>query len=430
MSKPRILFVVHNHPKLHPGGAEAYALEVYEGLRDQGRFEPILVARTGPNRANRGAAHPGTPFSTVGVDPNQYFVYTETAGFDFFWMTHRDKSLYTKHFDTLLRTFRPHIVHFQHTLFIGYDLITQVRQTLPDAAILYTLHEFLPICNRDGQMVRTLGDGERCMEASPRRCSECFPERSPQDFFLRRRFIQSHFKNVDLFLAPSRFLMERYVDWGIPRERIRFEEYGRHPVRAVAAARRDGPRNRIGFFGQLNPFKGIDVLLRAMPLLRGRVEARLNVHGANLELQSDEFQAEFRTLLEAASDSSSLVGRYDHDQLPGLMASVDWVVVPSVWWENSPLVIQEAFQHGRPVICSDIGGMAEKVDDGVSGLHFRTGDPLSLADTLERAITEDGLWERLQRGIRPIYAMDDHVRALEGLYHELLSPRQVREAIS
>ena len=46
------------------------------------------------------------------------------------------------------------------------------------------------------------------------------------------------------------------------------------------------------------------------------------------------------------------------------MASVDWVVVPSIWWENSPLVIQEAFGYGRPVICSDIGGMAEKVTDG------------------------------------------------------------------
>ena len=67
------------------------------------------------------------------------------------------------------------------------------------------------------------------------------------------------------------------------------------------------------------------------------------------------------------------------------MASVDWVVVPSIWWENSPLVIQEAFLHGRPVICSDIGGMAEKVDDGVNGLHFRTGDPRSLAQAIRRA---------------------------------------------
>ena len=50
------------------------------------------------------------------------------------------------------------------------------------------------------------------------------------------------------------------------------------------------------------------------------------------------------------------------------------MVVPSIWWETGPLVVLEAFQHGRPVICSDIGGMAEKVTDGVNGLHFRTRD--------------------------------------------------------
>jgi hypothetical protein len=72
------------------------------------------------------------------------------------------------------------------------------------------------------------------------------------------------------------------------------------------------------------------------------------------------------------------------------MGDVDWVVVPSVWWENSPLVIQEAFQRGRPVICSDIGGMAEKVADGVDGLHFRAGDPEALAATIARAATDPG----------------------------------------
>lgn len=429
MSKQRILFVVHNHPKLHPGGAEAYALEVYEGLREHGRFEPTLVARSGPNRASSGSSHPGTPFSMVGDDPNQYFAFTNTDGFDFFWMTHRDKTLYTKHFDALLRTLQPDIVHFQHTLFIGYDLISQVRQTLPDARILYTLHEFLAICHRDGQMVRTVGNEERCMEASPRRCSECFPSHSPQNFFMRKRFIQSHFQNVDLFLAPSRFLMERYIDWGIPRDRIRFEEYGRHRVDPLPAERADRPRDRIGFFGQLNRFKGINVLLQAMPLLRERVDARLSVHGANLELQPDEFQAEFASNLEAAADGVTLVGRYEHHDLPRLMADIDWAVVPSVWWENSPLVIQEAFQHRRPVICSDIGGMAEKVDDGVNGLHFRAGDPRSLADTLERAVTEPGLWERLREGIRPVYAMDDHIRALEEIYDELSEPHRAKEAI-
>jgi glycosyltransferase involved in cell wall biosynthesis len=64
------------------------------------------------------------------------------------------------------------------------------------------------------------------------------------------------------------------------------------------------------------------------------------------------------------------------------MRSVDAVIVPSIWWENSPLVIQEALSSLRPIICSDIGGMAEKVRDGIDGFHFRAGDPRSLAELL------------------------------------------------
>jgi glycosyltransferase involved in cell wall biosynthesis len=82
------------------------------------------------------------------------------------------------------------------------------------------------------------------------------------------------------------------------------------------------------------------------------------------------------------------------------MAGVDWVVVPSIWWENSPLVIQEAFCHRRPVICSNIGGMAEKVDDRVNGLHFAVGDPAALAATLELAATRSGLLDELRAGIK------------------------------
>ena len=62
------------------------------------------------------------------------------------------------------------------------------------------------------------------------------------------------------------------------------------------------------------------------------------------------------------------VGPYELTELAQRMRKVDWVVVPSIWWENSPMVIQEAFVYGKPVICAGIGGMAEKVRDGVDAL--------------------------------------------------------------
>ena len=95
------------------------------------------------------------------------------------------------------------------------------------------------------------------------------------------------------------------------------------------------------------------------------------------------------------------------------MAGVQWVVVPSIWWENAPLVIQEAFQHRRPVIASGIGGMAEMVKDGVNGLHVQPDDPIDLARVMRRAIEEAGLHKQLMQGIRP--ARDIDACALEHL---------------
>ena len=135
--------------------------------------------------------HVGTLFAPVNNDSNQYFVFTDGYVFDEFYGTITDKEMYTKHFDQFLRSLQPDIVHFQHTSFLGYDLIRQVKNTLPNAKIVYTLHEFMPICHRQGQMLRAHND-ELCRHASPQRCHECFPEISAQTFFLRKRFIQSH----------------------------------------------------------------------------------------------------------------------------------------------------------------------------------------------------------------------------------------------
>jgi len=153
-------------------------------------------------------------------------------------------------------------------------------------------------------------------------------------------------------------------------------------------------------------------------------EARLWVHGANLDLQEHGFRDAVERLLADTRDRVTYAGPYEPHEVGALMAAVDWVVVPSVWWENSPLVIQEAFAQGRPVICSGIGGMAEKVADEVSGLHFRTGDPDSLAETIGRAVGDEGLWERLRGGIPPVHAMSDHVAVLTDTYERLLRKRR------
>ena len=422
--RKKILYVTHGHQAVRPGGAEGYALELYEAMRDSSQeFEPVLLARIGlPHSPS--LSHEGALTALVNDDPNQLLFEIDATDYDWLFGATSGMASLTKYFRDVLLALKPDIVHFQHTLFWGYAAIRAVRRVLPDAAIVYTLHEYLPICHRHGQMVRTVND-ELCLEASPRRCNGCFPDITPQEFYLREQFVKSHFEDVDLFIAPSKFLMDRYLDWGIEPSRILQEDYGRPLVERAVETHRPGRRNRFGFFGQFSHYKGVTVLLRAMAMLSElEPDIRAWLHGTNLDIQPEDFQAEFTKLAERSGDSVMIPGRYENHELPRLMEQIDWVVVPSRWWENSPLVIQEAFAYGRPVISSDIGGMAEKVIDGVNGLHFGAGDPLSLVKTMRTAVSDEGLWDKLRAGIPPVHSMAEHTRRLEAIYNGLLERRE------
>jgi glycosyltransferase involved in cell wall biosynthesis len=444
MSRPVVLYVCHNHPSVRPGGAENYAHELFQAFDLSEEFDAVFLAKGGPPLGYSGRPHEGTVIAPVGRRSDDYFFFTDGYQFDWLLGTLTDKDFYTYHLRKFLLAINPDVIHFQHTLFLGYDVLREIRSTLPDAVIVYTLHEYAPICHRDGQLLR-VRDNKPCHEPSPRHCHECFPEVSAQDFFLRERFIKSHLSVVDRFVAPSEFLRQRFIEWGIPADKIVFEPNGRAFDVSPASTTPRRHRDRFAFFGQLNPFKGVDVLIEAMRLVAGgnathvrrrfaepaepgpataegpEASPHLWLNGANLELREAAYQERFHSLLAATAGSVTMAGRYEQSQLPRLMAGVDWVVVPSIWFENSPLVIQEAFFHGRPVICSDIGGMAEKVTDGVDGLHFRAGDPHHLAEVIRRAATEEGLWESLHAGIRPVHSLTEHVANLTHLYHDLLT---------
>jgi glycosyltransferase involved in cell wall biosynthesis len=418
----KVLLVCHNHPDLGIGGVETYTRDLYEALGQSPRVEPVLLAR-----AEQPPGHVNGPIAMANRDPNQYVLYTSFSDFNHFFGRLRDREPLTNYFDRFLRDLRPDVIHFQHTAYLGYDIVRVARNALPGIPILYSLHEYMPICHHDGQMVR-VQDNKLCMRASPRQCNACYPSLTPQQFFLRKRFIQSQLSLVDCFIAPTEHVKKQYVDWGIEASKIKIEPQGvvqptvtaddieaRHP----AGFR---PRNQLGYFGQLSPYKGADTLLRAIDLMGSAFEGHLWVHGANLHLQSLEWQRQFGDLMEKPRDNVTFAGSYQRADLARLMARIDWVIVPSAWWETGPLVVWEAFQHRRPVICSDIGGQSEKVLDGVNGLHFRRGDADSLAAAIDRATTTPGLWEDLRTGIpaRPGRAMSRHVDALVSIYDALL----------
>jgi glycosyltransferase involved in cell wall biosynthesis len=281
---------------------------------------------------------------------------------------------------------RPEVVHFTHYIVLGVEALLHVRRTLPEARIIVTLHEYLAICNHFGQMV-TARDYALCHEASPIRCTGCFPDREPSDFYLRDRYIKRFFELVDHFIAPSKFLAARYIAWGLPAEKVSVIENilprSRAPVWGQAKGAR-GPL-RVGYFGQISFLKGIDVLFDAAAILEEVEEAEVSieVHG-DYRSQPPEFQARYLDRVGKVGRNVAVRGPYEPEQVDQLMREVDLVVIPSIWWENSPLVIEEALRNGRPIVCSNIGGMAEKVRDGRDGFHFPVGSAMALASLLRR----------------------------------------------
>jgi glycosyltransferase involved in cell wall biosynthesis len=415
MSPPsKILFVCHNHPDLHPGGTEIFSHGLFQAMKSQHGLEAVYLACV--NTVHRSRL-PGTLLQSAGRAPDEILLWA--GHFDRFTLSQIDLHGIVPEFEKLLRAFQPDIVHFHHVLLMGVEALQVVRRVLPNAGIILTLHDYYPICANDGQMVTTR-DRKLCRSGSADSCVSCFPGTSRDQFVMRELFIKQNLSLVDRFISPSEFLKRRYIEWGLPEDKIDVIRNGirdgeASPHRRLSST---GRRDRFAFFGHLNPYKGALVAIEAAKQLAQQTDNQisLTLHGSS-DFQTDDFKAE----LAKASEGAPFIvarGRYARDELPQLMVDADWVIVPSIWWENAPLIIQEAFQHRRPVICSGIGGMAEAVRDGVDGLWFNAGDSRQLADKMAEAL-DPNLWAHLVAGIKAPRKMseaaDDHL----ALYKEL-----------
>lgn len=453
----RILQVIHQFPPYSSQGSEVYCANLAEalaGTEDVRVFHLSNVSHDWWPRMRRDAfgALPtyhcidGRKYARLADSPNHFL---------------------RRSFQRVLDEFRPEVVHFHNFLSLGDDLVTQARTT--GAAVVYTLHDYGLICPNslllrdDGALcakhdtdffqdccpvlIRPLGWGAGWMARFPslarwqlyarqqpiqwlrrlhvaatewaaRRLGE--PRRAQVD--RKREFFLTHtrriFRDVDLFLAPSEFLLQRYVSCGLPRSKVAFSRYGIRHFPANGRPERRGPV-RFGYIGALHPQKGIELLLEAFRDVGH--DATLHVFGSVFGSPiSDSFWTRVR---QRATANVVFRGAYDNQRVGDILAGLDVIVVPSLWYENSPLTIQEAFIAGVPVITADVGGMAELVRDGIDGLRFRFGDAGDLRETLRRVAAAPEILERLRRGIRPVPAIEEHAAELCDRYRRLLSSR-------
>jgi len=379
-SKITVAIFAHAHPAFSKGGAEIAAKVLAEHLEASDKIKQVVLVGARPEPNMRGFER---------YAPNNLIWHTPPVNhLDF---SSAEIAVLRRDLETFIKHYQPSVIHLHHFVSFGVEIISLIKQINPAIKVVLTVHEMLAICHHNGQMVKS-GSLELCSRASTVDCHRCFPDISKESFWLRSRYIQEHINRADVIISPSQFLLDRLAAFGLDSAKLRMIE-NPQPVRSpLPSEPLEGRRLRLGYFGQINRYKGLNVLLKAMKMLAEEQRNRvcLEVHGANLDLQPADFQEEILQLREEFLEDGSVLwcGAYGHDDIATRMAGVDWVLVPSVWWENSPMVIQEALDYGRPVACSNIGGMREKVADGINGLHVPVGSPHSWAQAVSRILAK------------------------------------------
>lgn len=432
-----VLQVIHGYPMRYNAGSEVYTQTLAHGLaarhevhvftREENPFSPDYALRE----------------DVDADDPRVRLHVVNTP-------RHRDRYRHVgvdQRFAEVLDRVRPDIVHVGHLNHLSTSLLGEAASRgLP---IVFTLHDYWLMCPRgqfmqmfpeDPANVWAACDGQHD-ETCARRCYARYFSGAPSeeakdvaawtDWVSRRMaHVREMVEHVDLFLAPARYLLDRFQrDFPLPATKLRYLDYGFDRERLVGRSRPAGEPFTFGYIGTHTPAKGIHHLLAAFGQVQGDV--RLRIYGRPRGQDTDALRAIAAALPRHAAERVEWLPEYRNQAIVGeVFNRVDAIVVPSIWVENSPLVIHEAQGAGVPVITADAGGMAEYVHHEVNGLLFGHRDPTDLARQMQRLADDPALAGRLgargylhhPEGRVPDIA--DHVREVEAVYDELLRRRR------
>ncbi len=443
----RIVQVVNGLPPESLGGTETYVAHLAHALARRGHEVRIFSRIADPTQTEYAVdviVRDGVAITRVNNTFNhlksfaQSYVNAEIA----------------RRFGAFLDTRAPDVVHFHHLMYLSTSCIQETKQR--GIPVVMTLHDYWLICQR-GRFLKP--DLSQCPGQTDEGCAGCFAHllnnklasvytrfksalskrswfrdylrrfhgqyiaaRPPspqalQQIHQRMAHVHEVCQDVSLFLAPSRFLREQFLAFGIPAEKIVFAECGLPPLEITVTERRQAASPLVfGYIGVVDPVKGVHLLIEAFLPLSG---AELRIYGGETDYAPYPDRGRFLTQLHS-SPHIRLMGRYDNREVGRILSEVDVVVVPSIWYENAPLVIREAFLARKPVITAAFGGMQEWVQDEINGLLFRQRDVEDLRSKLVRFIADPDLVHRLSRSFPTVKSIAKDAQELEARYQALV----------
>jgi len=392
----KVLKVIHGYPPAYSAGSEVYSQTLCHELVRQGHEVRVFTREElsgQPDVAERDEPDEIAPAITIRR--------VNMAN-------HKDRYIHQPleaSFIRMLEDFRPDVVHFGH--------LNHLSMRLPAIAsgkglpCIFTIHDFWMMCPR-GQFIQmengangetwplcTGQASDKCADRCCQRYCSGNSETGNKERAFWMEWVDERMRQsaqathcFDTMIAPSRQIMERFLrDWPAARSKVSFLDYGFDLRRLTGRARTAGEPFTFGYIGTHIPAKGIGLLIKAFASLAGKPKLRIWGHP-----NGQETVALKRQLSSYGPETLGRVewlGGYRNDAIVAeVFNQVDCIVVPSIWVENSPLVIHEAQQARVPVITANAGGMGEFVQDGVNGLTFSHRDPSSLAEAMQRALDD------------------------------------------
>ena len=447
----RIVIVSHGFPPVATGGTEIYA-QAHAMALALGGDTVFVIAREADARRPEYAVRRE---QQNGVDVA--WINNTWAAVSSFEDSYRNDRLGVVAAG-LIEAFAPDVAHLHHLTCLSTTIVDTLRSRA--VPVFYTLHDYWLLCHR-GQLLDL--NFQVCGGPEPNGCGACLgaaaavppaiysaraawsriggvapaaalpalrrlaaglgqvaaPDSGAAASRTRLEHMRAVMDGVTHFFAPSRFMRDRFLTFGIAPERISLCELGVEPPPAPPRPKVQSRPLRIGFLGSLMVSKAPHLIMEACAgFPAGAVT--IDLWGEPADYHGD---ARYRDQLTTWLDRPGVRarGRIPHDRVSSALAEIDVVVLPSIWPENSPLVIREAFLAGIPVVASRIGGIPETVTDGVNGLLFEAGNASDLRRVLSRLLDEPELLPRLQRGIPAVRTIADDVASTRERYVQALA---------